>query len=257
MAVNAKYEARGMTSTLVLVHGAWQSVSTWDLVRPKLEQAGWPVNAPGLTGLESSASLTPEVDLATHIEDVVRVVRAASGPVTLVGHSYAGMIITGVAEKVQNITSLIYVDAFVPEGGLSALDLMPEQIGGMLRQRAQADGDGWRLRAGEEQLDLWGLRAGPAREFVRERLTDFSLRCFEQRLDLPGNAAAAIPRTYIAATAEGYPARPVFQRFAEKAQRDGWAYFELPTGHDCHVEMPDTFVQLLVAAESAATASGE
>jgi pimeloyl-ACP methyl ester carboxylesterase len=141
-----------MTSTLVLVHGAWQSASTWDLVRPKLEQAGWPSTVPGLTGLESSASLTPEVDLATHIEDVVRVVRAVSGPVTLVGHSYAGMIIKGVAERVQNIARFIYVDACVPEDGLSALDLMPEQIGKMFRKRAQADGDGWRLRAGEEQL---------------------------------------------------------------------------------------------------------
>jgi pimeloyl-ACP methyl ester carboxylesterase len=242
-----------MTSTLVLVHGAWQSASTWDLVRPKLEQAGWPVMVPDLTGLESSASLTPEDNLATHIEDVVRVVGAAPGQVTLVGHSYAGMIITGVAEKVRNIARLIYVDAFVPEDGQSALDLMPDQIGGMFRERAQADGDGWRLRAGEGQLDLWGLRPGPAREFVRERLTDFSLRCFEQRLDLPGNAAAALPRTYVAATAEEYPARPVFRRFADKARRDGWAYFEIPTGHDCHVEMPDTFVELLVSAESAAT----
>jgi hypothetical protein len=86
---------------------------------------------------------------------------------------------------------------------------------------------------------------------VRERLTYFSLRCFEQRLDLPGNAAAAIPRTYIAATAERYSAPPVFQRFAHKAQRDGSAYLELLTGHDWHVEMPDEFVQLLVAAELA------
>ena len=240
-----------MTSTLVLVHGAWQSGSTWDLVRPKFEQAGWAVVVPELAGLESSATLTPEVDLVTHIEDVAQVVRTAPGPVTLVGHSYAGMIITGVAEKVQNIARLVYVDAFVPEHGQSALDLMPEQIGEMFRQRANVDGDGWRLRAGEGQLDLWGLGTGPAREFVKERLTDFSLRCFEQRLDLPGNAAAALPRTYIAATAEGYPARPVFQRFADKARREGWAYFEIATGHDCHVEMPDQFVRLLMSAESA------
>ena len=246
-----------MMPTFVLVHGAWQSAATWDLVRPKLEEAGCRVSVPELAGLESSASLTPDIGLATHIEDVARVVRAAPESVTLVGHSYAGMIITGVAEKVRNIDRLIYVDAFVPEDGQSALDLMPEAIAGMFQERAQADGDGWRLPAGEVQLDLWGLRPGPARDFVRARLTDFTLRCFEERVRLPGNAAAALPRTYIAATAEAYPARPVFQRFADKARREGWAYFELPTGHDCHVEMPDAFVGLLVSAASAASARTE
>jgi pimeloyl-ACP methyl ester carboxylesterase len=244
-----------MTSSLILVHGAWQSASTWDLVRPKLGQAGWVVEVPELSGLESSPSLTADVNLNTHIEDVVRVVRTMRGPVTLVGHSYAGMIITGVAERVQNIARLIYVDAFVPEDGQSALDLMPEPIVEMFRQRAQADGDGWRLRAGEGQLDLWGLNPGPAREFVRARLTDFSLRCFEQRVHLPGNNAAALPRAYIAATAEQYPARPVFQRFSDKARREGWSHFEIPTGHDCHVEMPDKFVELLVSAASVAIAA--
>jgi pimeloyl-ACP methyl ester carboxylesterase len=249
-------EVQRMLPTFVLVHGAWQSAATWDLVRPKLEQAGYEVSVPELTGLESSASLTPDVDLATHIEDVARAVRAAPGDVTLVGHSYAGMIISGVAEKVDNIARLVYVDAFVPEDGQSALDLLPEAIAGMFRERAQADGEGWRLRAGEGQLDLWGLKPGPAREFARERLTDFSLRCFEQPVNLRRNAVTALPRTYIAATAEDYPARPVFQPFADKARRRGWAYFELPTGHDCHVEMPDAFVELLVSAAVSARAEG-
>ncbi len=244
-----------MKPSFVLVHGAWQEAGTWDLVRPKLEAAGWTVDVPELTGLESSASLTPDIDLERHIQDVTAAVGAAPRPVILVGHSYAGMIITGVAARARNLAGLIYVDAFVPENGQSALDLMPQQIAGMFRDRAQADGEGWRLRAGEGHLDLWGLRPGPAREFVRARLTDFSLRCFEQRVSLSGDGGAAPPRTYIAATGEDYPARVVFQPFAGKARREGWAYFELAAGHDCHVEMPDAVVEILLSAAAAATGS--
>lgn len=143
------------------------------------------------------------------------------------------------------------MDAFVPENGQSALDLLPESIATMFRQRAIADGDGWRLPAGDAQLDLWGLKLGEAREFVRQRLTDFSLRCFEQQLRLPGNIAATLPRTFIAATGAGYPARVVFQRFSDHALREKWTHFELPVGHDCHVEMPDAFVELLLGQAAA------
>lgn len=219
-----------MAEHFVLVHGAWQSAATWDLVRPRLEQAGCVVSVPELTGLEKSASLTPEVDLATHVEDVARLVRATSGNVTLVGHSYAGMIITGVAEQARNMARLIYVDAFIPLDGQCVLDLLPAPITAMFRQAAQAAGDGWRLPAGESQLDSWGLPPGAARDFVRARLTDFSLRCFEQRLPLPNNAAAALPRTYVAATAEAYPARPVFEPFAAKAAAKDGLISNLPQG---------------------------
>ena len=64
-------------------------------------------------------------------------------------------------------------------------------------------------------LDRWGLKEGPARDFVRSKLCDFSIRCFEQPLKLPTNAAAALDRTYIACVGEGYPARAGFVQFAE------------------------------------------
>ena len=63
---------------------------------------------------------------------------------------------------------------------------------------------------------------------------------------LPTNAASTIDRTYIACVGDGYPARPVFAQFAERAKAEGWRYDELPTGHDCHVEMPEAFCDLLL-----------
>jgi pimeloyl-ACP methyl ester carboxylesterase len=236
-------------STFVLVHGAWQTASTWDFVAPRLRAFGHTVWIPTLTGLENdSNALSPAIGLQTHVADVVDLLaRENLQEVNLVGHSYAGMIISGVAEQVRDrLNQLVYVDAFVPGNGQSALDLLPEAVALMFRQQAATTGNGWLLRAGETQLDLWGLRPGAMRDFVRAQLSDFSLRCFEETILLSTNAAATLKRCYIACVADGYPARAVFQRFADRARSEGWRYHEFPTGHDCHVEMPDEFVAKLL-----------
>jgi pimeloyl-ACP methyl ester carboxylesterase len=165
-------------STFVLVHGAWQGASTWDLIVPKLQIAGHKVFAPVLTGLgEDSHRLSSAVNLDSHIDDVAGILKRESlHGVTLVGHSYAGMVITGVAERESGrLSRLIYVDAFVPGNEESALDLLPETIQKSFREEAHANGQGWRLPASESLLDLWGLQPGAAREYVRTRLCDFSL----------------------------------------------------------------------------------
>lgn len=111
-------------STFVLVHGAWQGASTWDLVVPKLQTVGHKVFTPILRGLGAdSVRLSPAVDLDSHIDDVADVLKRENlHDVTLVGHSYAGMVITGVAEReTGRLRRLIYVDAFVPDNGESAL----------------------------------------------------------------------------------------------------------------------------------------
>jgi pimeloyl-ACP methyl ester carboxylesterase len=237
-------------STFVLVHGAWQGASTWDLVLPELQTAGQKVFTPILTGLgEDSHRLSPAVNLDSHINDVAGVLKRESlYSVGLVGHSYAGMVITGVAERESGrLSRLIYIDAFVPDNGESALDLLPETIQKSFREEAAAKGEGWRLPASESLLDLWGLQNSGAREFVRTRLCDFSLRCLEQKVRLSSNAAAKIQKTFIAAVAPNYPARFMFERFGERARREHWDYHELSTGHDCHVEAPERIASLLLA----------
>jgi pimeloyl-ACP methyl ester carboxylesterase len=171
-------------STFLLVHGAWQGASTWDLIVPKLQSAGHTVIAPVLTGLgEDSNRLSATVNLESHIEDVEGILKGENlHSVTLVGHSYAGMVITGTAEvESSRLKRLIYVDAFIPDDGESALDLLPEAIQNLFREQANAHGEGWRLPASEDLLDLWGLQPGDARDYVRRRLCDFSLSCFEQK----------------------------------------------------------------------------
>lgn len=239
-------------STFVLVHGAWQGASTWDFVVPKLRAAGHQVFTPVLTGLgEDRERLSSAVNLDTHIEDVARALMDANlYRATLVGHSYAGMIITGVAERERDrLSRLIYVDAFIPNDQESALDLLPESARTSFQEQARANG-GWRLPCSEKLLDIWGLQRGPARDWVRARLCDFSLHCFEQKLRIPSNAASTLPRTFVAAVADNYPARPIFEPFRERANREHWEYREILACHECHVEAPDAFVSLLLAGAS-------
>ena len=167
----------------------------------------------------------------------------------LVGHSYAGMVISGAVESNPGrIRSLVFLDAFIPEDGQCVLDLLPPETGAYFRQIAREHDDGWRLARGESQLDLWGLKQGAARDFVRERLCDFSLRCFEEPIRLPENRKLNIPASYVSCIGEGYPARPFFEPFARKARSLGWQVYELSTGHDCHVEKPREISEILLSA---------
>jgi pimeloyl-ACP methyl ester carboxylesterase len=237
-------------STFVLVHGAWQSTGTWDLLAPLLEERGHTVVTPVLSGLGKDQNrLSPDITLQQHIEDIVLELSKSPAPVILVGHSYAGMIISGAAETIPaQVRGLVFLDAFIPEDGECVLDLLPSEIGAFFRNVALEHGDGWRLPGGEGQLDLWGLKPGEARDFVRARLCDFSLRCFEEPIRLPANRKVNIPGTFVASVAEGYPARPFFAPFAKKAHACGWQVAELETGHDCHVERPAEVANILLSA---------
>ena len=233
----------------MLVHGAFQSSGTWDLVAPAPEAGGSRVIAATLTGLGADAgALSEAVTLDTHIRDVVAIIeREDLHDVVLVGHSYAGMIITGVAEHARDrIARLVYIDAFVPEHGQSAMHLLTPHIREAFRKLAAPDVS-WRLRPTDHLLDLWALEEGPARDFVKARLCDFTIRCFEQPLEAPTHAATTVARTFIAGVREGCAAKAVFEPFAARARREGWPFHELPTGHDPHVEMPDTVAELLLA----------
>jgi pimeloyl-ACP methyl ester carboxylesterase len=235
-------------SPIVLVHGAFQSAATWDLVAPRLSANGQRVVVATLTGLGPDAGpLSEAVTLDTHIADVVRLLEDQDlREVVLVGHSYGGMIITGVAERArERIARLVYVDALIPQDGQAAMDLLPQPMRDTFTTLAK-EGGGWRMRPNARLVDKWGLEPGPARSFVEARLCDFTMRCFDQPIDARSGAASTLPRTYIASVKEDYPAKVVFDPFAARARREGWGYHELATGHDCQAEMPDALSELLL-----------
>jgi pimeloyl-ACP methyl ester carboxylesterase len=118
-------------STYVLVHGAWRGSWIWKRVRCKLQVHGHEVFTPTLTGVgERSHSLAPQVNLETHIADVINLIRWEElSDVILCGHSYGGCVVTCVADRIpEKISALVYLDAFVPENGQSLHDTLPPEV---------------------------------------------------------------------------------------------------------------------------------
>ncbi len=236
-------------ATYVLVHGAWQGASTWAFVEEGLRSKGHQVYVPTMSGAGiRQYELSPEITLETHVKDVLGGLEFEDlQDVILVGHSYGGMIITTVAEHAaERLSTLVYMDAFVPRDGQTAFGFFPQWLADALVQQANELGDGWRLPGLEARLDLWALKDGPDRDFVRTKLCDFPMSCFKSPAKLPTQAATKLNRACVACTADGYRLREVFEPFAAQARREGWPYVDLSTGHDCHVEAADDCVSFLL-----------
>ncbi len=225
-----------MTTTYVLVHGAGAGGWQWDAVARLLRMAGHDVYTPSLTGAGTRAHLLgPEVDLAAHIDDVCRVMQQADlSRVVLVGKSYAGLVISGVAERAASrLAQVVYLDALVPRDGESFLDLAGEQIAARMRTVVSGDGAGWRL---------------PVDRTAEERMNDIPFASLSQPLRLASPEAARLPRTYILCTRKKANHHTRLTAIAAERARDaGWAYFELDADHEPERHHPDAVARLLLA----------
>ena len=135
-------------ATFVVCHGAWSAAWAWKKVRPLLRAAGHEIFTPTYTGLgERAHQVSRSINLETHIGDILAVLDCEDlRDVVLVGHSYGGMVATGVADRAaERIAKLIYLDAFVPENGQSAFDLLPASARASRQEAARTQGDGWLL----------------------------------------------------------------------------------------------------------------
>ena len=224
-------------ATYVILHGATAGGWFMGKVARRLRQAGHEAFTPTFTGLgERSHLINREINLDTHIQDVVNVFKYEDlSDVILVGKSYSGMVITGVAEAIpERISHLVYLDAFVPQDGQSIADLVGAEIADGFKQAAQAYGDGWRL---------------PADLSVDPRLTDHPLQTAFDPVTVNNPKAAVLPRTFICCTArpDTFPFSPILNEYAKQAkQADDWRYRELPTDHEPERDMPDELTELLL-----------
>ncbi len=237
-------------ATFVLVHGAWHGGWCWQKVTPFLEAAGHAVYAPTLTGLaERAAELSPEVGLDTHIQDIVGLLQEKDlHGVILVGHSYGGMVITGVVDQApERIAHLVYLDTFVPRDGESMVGVVPF-LGIYLRKQAQAHGDGWRV----DSRGDYGVTTEPDRSWVLSQVTPQPLKTLEQPLHLKHPAIVSTkPRTHIECTGGGF-FLSLLQHIAYVAiprshpREAGWRLRKLPTGHDAMITMPRELADILL-----------
>jgi acetyl esterase/lipase len=223
------------SATFVLVHGAWLGGWCWKKVMPRLRAAGHEVFAPTLTGLgEHSHLLTPEVDLETHIEDIVAVLEYEDlANVVLVGHSYAGMVIAGVAqEAAPRLAELVYLDAFLPENGKSINDYLPVP---------HSTVDGWRIKPLDPRTGF-GISSELDLAWVAPRLGDLPERTNSQPIELSAAKISALRHTYIQCSHI-----PHFVEAAERAKRQGFRFFELLSANHCPmITRPDELANILL-----------
>jgi pimeloyl-ACP methyl ester carboxylesterase len=228
-------------TNFVVAHGAWSSGWAWKKMRPLLRAAGHELWTPSYTGLgERSHLASTAVDLDTHIGDVLGVLEMEDlREVALIGHSYGGMVATGVADRARDrIAQVIYLDAFVPANGQCVLDLQPPEVRARMRELARGSGEGWRLPPNPMPADT------PAEDvaWASPRRMPQPLKTFEQPLQLSGHAPP--PRSYIYCrrNAPG----DVFRQFLQRAQSEqGWRHFEMDASHNPHITTPATLLDVL------------
>jgi len=226
-------------AVIVLAHGAWSGAWAWKRLRPLMAAAGHEFFAPTYTGLGERAHLArPENNLDTHIQDVVGLLECEElRNVVLLGHSYGGMVATGVADRAtERLARIIYLDAFVPADGQSLFDLVPKEH----RQR-QLDsvkaGDGWRVAPNPVPPDT---SAEDVAWITKFRMPQ-SVRCFDQPVRL--HARPALPRTYIQCMR--YADKGPFGQFAARARAEGWRCHALDASHSPNVTAPGALMELL------------
>jgi pimeloyl-ACP methyl ester carboxylesterase len=229
--------------TFVLVHGAWYGGWCWRKLTPLLVQAGGEVHTPTLTGLGERAHLgARETTLQTHVQDLQAVLQMNDlRDVILVGHSYAGMVISLLAERERaRIRRLVYLDAFVPEDGQRVVDyLLP-------LQRREAI-----VKLGSETgfvppvpATALGVSDAADLAWIDARVVRQPFATFNEPAHLTAPAGAGLPRTYIACA---LPASGSFGQFAAKLRHDpAWQFEELRTGHNAMVTAPQSLAKALL-----------
>lgn len=230
-------------ATFVLVHGAWHGGWCWRRVERRLRAAGHDVYVPTLTGLGDRGHLAnKDVDLQTHISDVTNHIDSEElSDVVLVGHSYGGMVISGVAALLATrLDHLIYLDGFVPLPDQSLLDLVSIELADDFRARANLVGDGWLIPP--PLPARLGITDAEDASWVSRRLLPQPFRTFEQ--PFAGSIDSSLKRTYIYCSASH---SKTFLQFATYAKGDpSWRVREIETGHDAMITEPEEVTRICI-----------
>ena len=237
-----------LAKTFVLIHGASHGGWCYDRVAAILRSQGHRVFTPTLAGLAERASMDArQINLTTHIDEIIKLFdRADLSDVVLCGHSYGGMVISGVADRITDrISNLVFLDAVVPEDGKSMNDyIFP----------------GWRLLPVVMSVWLFGrgykLTPPPPAWFfkvnktdqamVNRHLTSHPYKTLTEKIHIGNNAERIPNHTYIYATRWGNA--QIAKQYKLARTRKGWKLFEVECGHDIMIDAPEELARILVSA---------
>jgi pimeloyl-ACP methyl ester carboxylesterase len=241
-------------ATIVLIPGGWAGGWIWRKVTPLLRAGGHDVHTPTLTGLGERVHLAhPGIDLDTHVTDVVNVLEFEDlRAVTLVGWSYGGMVITGVAHRVpERLAQLVYLDAVVPRDGQSEYDADPDvQARHAAERGAKAAGT-----PGFQPVPVDYIKARVLdetdRAWLLAKMTPHPIATFAQPLRLRNPAAEALPRAFVFCTEGKEPGFQTIQTAAQIRAAPSWRYRELSANHLAPVTAPQATAEVLLDLVSA------
>lgn len=203
----------------------------WKEVTVRLRERGHDVFTPTLTGLGERTHLSsPHIDLEHHLQDIIGVLEYEDlHNIILVGHSYGGMVITGVAERVPHrLAHLIYLDALVPQNGQSALDVIGPALRARIEKRVLTQGDGW-------------LIPPPPRSSAK--IVAHPFKPFTRPLAITNPTAARLPHTFIYCTKTNSEELDIV---AAKVRAEGWRYYEIEADHMAMVTAPKAVADVLI-----------
>jgi pimeloyl-ACP methyl ester carboxylesterase len=232
--------------TYVLVHGGAHGGWCYQRVARILRSAGHEVYTPTLTGLgERAHQLAPGIDLGTHITDIAAVLHYEDlRDIILVGHSYGGMVITGVGDRApERVGKLVYLDAATPSDGQSLVDVAGPMMLAARRQGRVVDGIELVLFPDADAVRYYGVTDPDDYAWMVERLTPHPWKCFEQPLLLTDEAARSeIPQFHIVCTST------LATRDAELIgdARAAGRLWDIDTGHDLMITEPEAVTDALL-----------
>jgi pimeloyl-ACP methyl ester carboxylesterase len=243
-------------TTYVLVGGAWLGGWCWQRVARRLRDEGHDVYPATLTGLGERVHLaSPQVDLETHITDVVNLIEFEDlTDVVLLGHSYGGLVVTGAADRIpERISELVYLDTAPLPDGAVMIEKFPPEARQRIEKQVEESGDGWRFPIPpKEELANMASLEGVAEDHLRllySRATAQPFGTYTQPLRLRNPARQALPKVGILCSfslaqvkemiASGHP---LFRGVAGPE----WRFVELPTGHWPMFSRPEGLAELLL-----------
>ena len=219
--------------TIVIVHGAWGGGWAFKKVESLLRQKGFDVYRPQLTGQGDRVHLArADIGLNTHIDDVVNTILYEDlRDIVLVGHSYGGMVISGVADRVPDrIRRLVYLDALVPNDGESVISSM-RSLGDFIKQTTK----------GDYVVPMWVKPDQPPPHDVPQ-----ALKTFTDAIVLKNEAARKLPATYILTVEKGKEAKDDdFFPHSVRAKERGWSMLQLTSDHNPQWSAPEALAEML------------
>jgi pimeloyl-ACP methyl ester carboxylesterase len=235
--------AQAAKKTFVLVHGGWHGGWCWRRVTDRLEAKGHKAYAPTLTGLgDRSHLLNKDIHTSTHTADIVNLVKwERLKDFVLVGHSLGGFCVTEVANEIAPlISSIVYLDAFVPEVGDSALKTASQASRDAIA-KAKADGI---LGTKPQTAEQFMVRDPADREWVNSLCTLHPINTLTDETTSIAGREKIAKKTFI--RAKGWEHAGFEGNYQRLSKTPGWKTYEVPCGHDVMVDMPDRLVEILL-----------